>query len=962
MSKRVVEVELSAKITEYKQGMLEAANATRAVGTEGEKLAQTREAFNTIGRSGLAAGVLIAAGIGVAIAKYAEFDQAMSYVIATGDDAAENQDKLREAALAAGAATVFSATESANAIEELAKAGLDASDILSGGLTGSLNLAAAGGLGVAEAAGIAATTLNQFKLKGSDASHVADLLAAGAGKAMGDVRDMGQALNQAGLVANQFGLSVEETVGTLSAFASAGLLGSDAGTSFRTMLLRLANPTAEVKDLMKQLGIEAYDLGTGKFVGLANLAGQLQEKLGGLTQAQKDQTLAMIFGQDAIRGANILLDEGAAGIDEWTDKVNDQGYAAETAATRLDNLKGDIEKLTGALDTAFISMGEGANGPGRFFVQMLSGMVDGFSDLPDWGQQTVFWIAAVTAAVATGGGIFLLSIPKVAAYRAALVELGPAAQRASSLVGAAMKGLGTVAAIGTAIALLNQLEEQLNGTGVSVTELANTITKKDVGSALQKSLEGSGNWFANQSGVLRQAQEGFEDFGSALDQVSSSMDTRWSGAFSMFIDWIDLSVEPTDNYRDALEKLGETLASLPTEDASAALRRLREEHGLTDAQLTTLIDNSGAYKDSLIAAIDGDHKFADSQTLIAYALGETTSKTDGQASASERATRVSELQEAGLRDLKGAADEGTYSIDDLAAAIRGFSDTTLNTRDAQRQFEQAIDAVVEGVQQQRDAYEQTNGTLEGFTASLDIGTAAGRDNEAALDAITQAAKETAASIIEQTGSQDDASAAIQRGRDALIEQLAQFGITGAAADIYADNLGLIPGDVYTAVALTGVPDAEDALNSLARNRYANVYATVYEEGTVTQRGQVQYTNAAGGFYDYPQAFADGGFPSGIYAGGRPLYKFAERETGWETFISGKPSERDRNVGIWMETGRRLGVDGGAGGGAGGVMELGPKSLRALTRKIVNQIAIDQGSIGSASNAWNANQAWRGASR
>ena len=81
----------------------------------------------------------------------------------------------------AGAATVFSATEAANAIEVLLKANVSAKDVLSGGLRGSLDLAAAGGLGVAQAAEIAATSMQQFKLRGEDMAHVADLLAAGDG-------------------------------------------------------------------------------------------------------------------------------------------------------------------------------------------------------------------------------------------------------------------------------------------------------------------------------------------------------------------------------------------------------------------------------------------------------------------------------------------------------------------------------------------------------------------------------------------------------------------------------------------------------------------------------------------------------------------------------------------------------------------------------------------------------------
>src|SRR5690606_28156325 len=153
---------------------------------------------------------------------------------------------------------------------------------LNGGLNGALDLAAAGGIAVSEAAAVAATTLQQFGLEGNQASHVADLLAAAAGKAMGDVGDMSQALKQSGLVADQFGVSVEATAGTLAAFASAGLLGSDAGTSFRTMLLRLANPTGEVKDLMEELGIQAYDA-SGQFVGLAGLAGELETALFDMT-------------------------------------------------------------------------------------------------------------------------------------------------------------------------------------------------------------------------------------------------------------------------------------------------------------------------------------------------------------------------------------------------------------------------------------------------------------------------------------------------------------------------------------------------------------------------------------------------------------------------------------------------------------------------------------------------------
>jgi TP901 family phage tail tape measure protein len=98
-------------------------------------------------------------------------------------------------------------------------------------------------LDVADAAQIAATALTQFKLEGSDIPHVADLLAAGAGKAQGSVDDLSQALNQGGLVASQAGQSIEDTTGVLAAFAAAGLIGSDAGTSLKTALIALEKPS-----------------------------------------------------------------------------------------------------------------------------------------------------------------------------------------------------------------------------------------------------------------------------------------------------------------------------------------------------------------------------------------------------------------------------------------------------------------------------------------------------------------------------------------------------------------------------------------------------------------------------------------------------------------------------------------------------------------------------------------------
>lgn len=325
---------------------------------------------STFGTVGIVAGVAGAAMVKAA----ANFDQGMSNVKATGADAAKNIGALRQAAIDAGNATKFSATEAAGGVEALLKAGVSASNVMGGGLTGALNLAAAGNLDVAGSAEAAASAMTQFGLKGKDVPHIADLLAAGAGKAQGEVSDMAMALNQAGLIANAAGANIEETTGTLAAFASAGLMGSDAGTSLKTMLQRLEAPQGRAAVLMRQLNISAFDA-QGNFIGLAGIAGELRTAFGDMTTKERAAAEAIIFGSDSARAADVLYRQGAEGIDKWTKAVDDQNYAADVAATKMDNLRGDLEKLKGTFETMLISGGERGQGPLRDITQGLDDLL-----------------------------------------------------------------------------------------------------------------------------------------------------------------------------------------------------------------------------------------------------------------------------------------------------------------------------------------------------------------------------------------------------------------------------------------------------------------------------------------------------------------------------------------------------------------------------------------------------------
>ncbi|WP_368115602.1 phage tail tape measure protein, partial [Bifidobacterium adolescentis] len=312
-------IRLMADTASYETALTRAGSTAKTVASGMENTGRK----SALIASGMTAAGLAVAAFGVAAVKMAaDFDQQMSTVQANTGATSAQMDQLRAAAIEAGASTVYSATDSADAINDLGKAGMSVTDILAGGLTGALNLAASDGMAVGDAAEYMANALSMFHLKGSQASQVADTLAAGAGKAVGNVSDFGEALNNCGAQANSFGMNVQETTGVLALFAQNGTIGAEAGTQLNSMLMKLAAPSAEAANTMKELGISAYDA-QGHFVGMANFAGQLQKAEKGLTDEQRNQANATIFGSYAIKAANYLYEAGESGVNKWTKAVSE---------------------------------------------------------------------------------------------------------------------------------------------------------------------------------------------------------------------------------------------------------------------------------------------------------------------------------------------------------------------------------------------------------------------------------------------------------------------------------------------------------------------------------------------------------------------------------------------------------------------------------------------------------------
>lgn len=822
MADRTVSVNLDLRYQGFMAGLRAAKRGAEDFGkgllSSAEK---NRAALDDLARGTGILGAALTGFATLAIKRFADFDAAMSGVQSATHESAENMQLLRDAALEAGARTVFSATEAAGAIENLAKAGVSTQDILAGGLNGALDLAAAGELEVADAAEIAATAMTQFRLSGSDVPHVADLLAAAAGKAQGDVTDMSYALRQAGLVAAQAGLSIEETTGVLAAFASAGLLGSDAGTSLRTMLLRLMNPTGEVTELMADLGITAYDA-QGNFVGLESLAGQLQERLGGMTQAQRDAALATIFGSDAIRAANVLYQQGEAGIRKWIAAVNDQGYAAETAAIRMDNLKGDIEELFGAIETALIGMGEGADGPLRSLVQRATEAVNAFNDLPAPVQQA-------TLAIAGGGGLALLGvaalaklITTIADARTSLQNLGITAGR----VGRALRFAGAVGAIYAVGVAVDELSDRFSGAEVDVTKLTNSLEDwAGKGRAAGEAAKLLG-------GPLRDIVGDFNNLDFALDNLVKNDVFDY---FNNFGEAIFPLSGPVDDARKRIEQLDQSLAQL-----------VGSGHAREAARVFDVIIDRARRQNVTI------EQLRELFPEYTRAVRDTRKANEEAAKAKEKSAEAAKKQE---KAVSSAADV----LEDMEERAKGLNDalellnTTMGNVDAEIAYEQAVDDLEERFRDYREEIKKGEAGTKRMKNAFDLAEQAGRDNASAMLELWRRTSDYAVQIERTTGSQDRANRVLQQGREQLVRMAERFLGSRQAAERYVTEVLGIPKDVSTQVRAPGLADVldrasrlEGVANRLNGKQVTTTFTEIHRRVTRSER------------WGAPGGFADGG--------------------------------------------------------------------------------------------------------
>lgn len=309
------------------------------------------------------------------------FESGMSKVEAisgaTGEDLAALTDKAKEM----GAKTKFSATESAEAMQYMAMAGWKTSDMLNG-IEGIMNLAAASGEDLATTSDIVTDALTAFGLSAQDSTHFADVLAQASSNANTNVGMMGETFKYVAPVAGAMGYSAEDVATAIGLMANSGIKASQAGTSLRTILTRMAKPTKEVQTAMDQLGVSVID-SDGNMKSLHEIMDDLRSGFSGLSEAEKVNMAATLGETDGMSGLLAIVNASDRDYQKLTDSINNCSGAAESMAeTMQDNLEGQLTILGSTAESLALEIYESVKGPltdmTKLGIDAVSNLTEGF--------------------------------------------------------------------------------------------------------------------------------------------------------------------------------------------------------------------------------------------------------------------------------------------------------------------------------------------------------------------------------------------------------------------------------------------------------------------------------------------------------------------------------------------------------------------------------------------------------
>jgi len=308
----------------------------------------------------------------------AGFEQAITDVGAVALKTRDQIKPLENLALELGRTTKFTATQAANAMEIMSRAGFKANEILSA-TPAVLAAAAASGLEIAEVANVVSNALKGMGLEANHAARVADILALASSRTNSSIGSLGESLKNVASTARQLNVPIEETVAAIALLQDVGLDASVAGSAFNVMLTKMAAPTVGMQKKMKKLGISFKDVATGDMLPLAKVIEQLNiasKKVGGnFDKVAFLAELVGLRGQKAAANLGELFETGK--LKKLTEELqNAEGSAKKMADIRMNTFNGSMLLLGSAIDAVKVKIFGLQSGPLKDVIDSMTAWIN----------------------------------------------------------------------------------------------------------------------------------------------------------------------------------------------------------------------------------------------------------------------------------------------------------------------------------------------------------------------------------------------------------------------------------------------------------------------------------------------------------------------------------------------------------------------------------------------------------
>lgn len=798
--------DLDAEIQQNDKYLEEAQNSTdgcaksidqygKSVGEAADQTDSQSEALQEL------AGVLAAAGIKEGLEKIkdalmacvtaaSDFNYAMSGVAAIANASAEEVDALTAKAQEIGASTMFTASQAAEALQYMALAGWNASEMLAG-VDGVINLAAASGENLGTVSDIVTDALTAFGLTASDTSHFVDVLAKTSASSNTTVTMLGEAFKYAAPVAGALGYSIEDVAVAMGLMANNGIKGSTAGTTLRNVFSAL---TGEVKLSSSAFGdvVLSGQNADGTMKSFSETIDTLKVYFNQMTEAEQVNNAQALVGTRAYAGLLAILNSTEDDYNSLTAAIQECTGAAEAMAeTRLDNLAGDVTILNSAVDGLKIEIG-------NQLTPALRELTQSGTDVVDWAHNFIAandgMVECITILV-TVSGVFVGTLTALSVASGVLTK----AMTALNAVLAANPWILAAAAVAGLATAIIAISAATDSAVPSVKELTTAASE------MQDTLGSTGEALSDSLTTIEASANMADRYITKLEELEAAgLDTT----------------EAQREYHSTLVLLCETVPelaayiNLETDTITGGTEALREntnawrenaEQQAYQEQLTELYTKHA----SVLLEVE------ENNIRLAKAQQQLTAAQEAQNSAFERMDELmaeAQSQADAWYEQTGQLTEASQWLSqeyyDLQDSLGGLNDQVGIAEETVANYQTAIENDTEAVSAANEEIALMEEAVDSLTSAAEESTAAIEDNADAMCSIPATAETISASLSDlaqkykeaydasydsingQIGLFGEFAAEISEDVDTVEEMMQRWAEQEAALAQYTENLKL----------------------------------------------------------------------------------------------------------------------------------------------------------------------------